>query len=54
MGNSRAIYGCSGLLFALAALVTAMEHSHNMGMVAVWLALSAVFLALSQTSKNRA
>ena len=53
MDNMQTLYKGTSLLFALVALITVMGHSHDMGMAAVWLALSAVFLAVNQQAKSR-
>lgn len=53
MNNPQTIYKLTALLFTLAALVTVLAHFHAWEMSAVWLALSAVFFALSQQAKSR-
>ncbi len=53
MVNERTIYKWTGLLFALTALVTALGHAHDLGMGAVWLAVSALFLILGLNRRGR-
>lgn len=53
MRSSRWIYDLASLLFALTALVTALGHTHDWAASAVWIALSAVFLALGMQSRLR-
>ena len=53
MRNVRTIYRWTSLLFALVALITVLGRAHDIGMAAVWLALSALFLALNQKARGR-